>query len=108
MWYELAIISTMVVIGSILFGHFEEMTPKWRRIVKFIAYTTLLCLISYFFGRLWFHISLGIMLVFVVIVHAWWLPKKGVNGWTGEPRDKYYELRGWTKRNSSQKEKDQL
>jgi len=30
-------------------------------------------------------------------VHAIWLPSKGINGWTGEPKDKYYELRGWPK-----------
>lgn len=23
------------------------------------------------------------------------LPKKGINGWTAEPREKYYALRGW-------------
>ena len=33
----------------------------------------------------------------VVYVHAVWLPSKGINGWTGEPKDKYYELRGWPK-----------
>jgi hypothetical protein len=31
----------------------------------------------------------------VVYIHAWWLPSKGVNGWTGEPKEKYYALRGW-------------
>jgi hypothetical protein len=30
-----------------------------------------------------------------VIVHAWWLPRHGVNGWTGEPKERYYALRGW-------------
>ena len=98
MWQELAIISTMVVIGTILFGHFEERTPKWRRLLKFVTYTTLLCLISYYFGITWFYIILGIMLFFVIIVHAWWLPKKGINGLTGEPKEKYYELRGWKKK----------
>lgn len=28
------------------------------------------------------------------VVHLWWLPKHGINGWTGEPKDKYYELIG--------------
>ncbi len=99
MWYELSLISTMVVIGTILFGHFEERTPKWRRILKFIIYTTVLCLISYYFGKTAFYIVLGILLLVVIIVHAWWLPKKGVNGLTGEPKERYYELRGWTKLN---------
>ena len=106
MWYELAIISTLVVIGSILFGHFEEMTPKWKRLLKFVIYTTVFCLISFYFGRKWFHITLGIASLFPLIVHVWWLPKKGINGWTGEPKEKYYELRGWSKRNPLEKGKN--
>jgi hypothetical protein len=23
--------------------------------------------------------------------------KKGINGWTGEPKSKYYDFRGWDK-----------
>jgi hypothetical protein len=38
------------------------------------------------------------MLLFPLIIHVWWLPKKGINGWTGEPKEKYYELRGWKKK----------
>ena len=98
MWQELAIVSTLVAVGSIFFGHFEELTPKWKRLLKFIVYTTALCLVSYFFGITWFFIALGVMIVFVIIVHAWWLPKKGIHGLTGEPREKYYELRGWKKK----------
>jgi len=33
--------------------------------------------------------------VFFLIVHGWWLPRNGINGWTGEPKARYYELRGW-------------
>jgi hypothetical protein len=98
MWQEIAIVSTIVVFGNFFFGHFEELTPKWKRVLKFISYTTILCLISYFFGITWFYITLGAMLLMVVIVHAWWLPKKGINGLTGEPREKYYEFRGWKKK----------
>ena len=38
---------------------------------------------------------LAVWIIPVVVVHMWWLPKHGVNGWTGEPKDKYYALRGW-------------
>lgn len=31
----------------------------------------------------------------VIYVHGVWLPRHGVNGWTAEPREKYYALRGW-------------
>ena len=105
MWFEIAIISTLVVVGSILFGHFEERTPKWKRLLKFAIYTTLLCLVSYYFGRKWFYITLGIASLFPLIVHVWWLPKKGINGWTGEPKEKYYELRGWSKKKPLEEKK---
>jgi hypothetical protein len=59
-WFEIAVIATIAAVGNILFGHFEQGTPKWPRLTK-----------------------------------AWWLPKHGINGLTGEPKDKYYELRGW-------------
>lgn len=92
MWFEVAFVTTLLLIGQIIFGHFEEQTPRWRILLKnalgFVS-------IAYFFGRFWFFISLIAVLIPIIIIHFWWLPKNGVNGWTGEPRDKYYELRGW-------------
>ena len=43
-WIDVAVMASMFAVGNILFGHFEERTPKWRR---------------------------------------------------GEPKEKYYALRGW-------------
>ena len=97
MWYEIAIISTIFAVGNIFFGHFEEMTPKWRRLLKMIILTGIFCAISYYAGRAWFYFFLGAMILYALIIHLWWLPKKGINGLTGEPREKYYELRGWKK-----------
>jgi hypothetical protein len=31
----------------------------------------------------------------VLYIHLWLLPSKGINGWTGEPKEKYYAFRGW-------------
>lgn len=98
MWYEVAIISLIFAIGNIFFGHFEELTPKWKKLLKLFLFIGVSLLISFFFGRAWFHIFLGIMLLWPIIIHFWWLPRKGINGWTGEPKDKYYELRGWKKK----------
>jgi hypothetical protein len=97
MWYEVAIIALIFAIGNILFGHFEERTPKWRGLLKIILFIGIGLFISYYAGRNWFHIFLCIMFIPVLIIHAWWLPKKGINGWTAEPKEKYYELRGWKK-----------
>lgn len=96
LWIDVAVIAGMFAVGNILFGHFEEHTPKWRRILKLFIVTGLVALISSTAGRVWSAALIGTMLVAVAIIHAWWLPKKhGINGWTAEPRDKYYALRGW-------------
>jgi len=95
MWFEVAVVSTLFAVGNILFGHFEEGTPKWRRVLKLIVFTGLAVSVSHYLGRVWFWGLLGMMLLVVVAIHGWWLPSKGVNGWTGEPKARYYELRGW-------------
>lgn len=56
LWIDVAVMSSMYVVGNILFGHFEERTPKWRRVLKFSMF---------------------------------------IHPFTGEPKDKYYALRGW-------------
>jgi hypothetical protein len=42
---------------------------------------------------------IGIMGLVAAYVHIWWLPSHGVSGWTGEPREKYYELLKVPRRN---------
>ena len=42
-------------------------------------------------------IVLGASLIPVAYIHGIVLPKKGINGWTGEPKSKYYDMRGWNK-----------
>ena len=97
MWYEVAIISLIFAIGNIFFGHFEEKTPKWRRLLKIVVVIAVSVLISYWAGRVGFYIFLAVMVIAFLIVHLWWLPKKGIHPFTAEPKDKYYELRGWKK-----------
>ncbi len=95
MWFEVAIVALLLLIGQILAGHFEERTPRWRILGKHALSIVILVLISYFLGRFWFYVSLFVAMIPVLVIHVWWLPKNGVNGWTGEPKEKYYELRGW-------------
>jgi hypothetical protein len=94
-WFELAVILGIFAVGGILFGHFEEGRPKWQRVLKVFLVSGLMVFISAWAGRAWFFGALGLGFVLVVIIHAWWLPKKGINGWTAEPKDKYYAFRGW-------------
>jgi hypothetical protein len=54
-------------------------------------------LISIYAGRM---VAMGLLALFfipVVYIHGFYLPRKGINGWTGEPKSKYYEFRKWDK-----------
>ncbi len=98
LWFEIAIVSIISALGNILMGHFEERTPKIIRMGKYLLTLLLICGISFYLGRT---LALGILACFIVpvlYVHAYYLPKKkGINGWTGEPKSKYYDFRKWDK-----------
>jgi hypothetical protein len=95
MLLDLAVVAALLVLGNIRFRHFDPKKPVWRRVVKTLAALAVTGIISYYFGRAGVLIAIGIALLPVIYVHAIWLPRHGVNGWTGEPREKYYALRGW-------------
>lgn len=96
LWFEVAIVSAIFALGNMTMGHFEERTPKFRRIGKYILILLLIVIISSYFGRTTAMIILSVSLLPVLYVHGYYLPKKkGINGWTGEPKSKYYEFRGW-------------
>ncbi|HRI19323.1 MAG TPA: hypothetical protein PLA68_00150 [Panacibacter sp.] len=98
LWFEVAIVSFIFAVGNILFGHFEERTNKVRRVGKYMLITAIICVLSFYFGRTVAMIVLGLSLLPILYVHGYYLPKKkGINGWTGEPKSRYYEFRGWNK-----------
>jgi hypothetical protein len=97
-WFEIAIVSIIFAIGNMTMGHFEEQTPKVRRVGKYLLTVLIVCIISYYFGRTISMIVLGLFFFPFLYVHGYFLPKKkGINGFTGEPKSKYYEFRGWNK-----------
>lgn len=98
LWLEVAIVSIIYALGNITMGHFEERTPKVRRAGKYLLTILIVCVISYYLGRTVAMLFLGAFLLPVLYVHGYYLPKKkGINGFTGEPKSKYYEFRGWDK-----------
>jgi hypothetical protein len=98
LWFEIGIVSILFALGNILMGHFEEQTPKIRRVAKYILMLLLICGISTFLGREVSMILLASFIIPVLYIHAYYLPKKkGINGWTGEPKSKYYDFRKWNK-----------
>ncbi len=87
--------ATIIALGHSLLGHFEEKTPKWRKVAKLLGSLGIAVLISATLGRFWFFALFGLCSTVVLYIHAWWLPSHGINGWTGEPKEEYYRLRGW-------------
>ena len=96
-WFEVSIVTIFYLLGNIYFGHFEERSPKWKKLVKYLVTLAIIISLSVFFGRTIALVVLAATLIPLVYVHGIVLPKKGINGWTGEPKGKYYEFRGWDK-----------
>lgn len=96
-WFEIAVVMTIIAVGSILFGHFEEHKPKWRRLLKVLIVLGVVLTLSATVGRVWAFGVLAVPLLAAAYIHLRWLPKHGINGWTGEPKAKYYELIGHKK-----------
>ncbi|GAB3258235.1 hypothetical protein GCM10027347_21390 [Larkinella harenae] len=98
LWVEVAIVSAIYALGNILFGQFEEQTPKWRRVGKYLFTLVFITSLSLLVGRTVAFIVLGAFTLPVLYIHGYYLPRKiGVNGLTGEPKSKYYDFRGWSK-----------
>jgi hypothetical protein len=95
MLLDVAMVAVVLAFGNVAFRHFDPLLPWWRRVLKVVVALAMTAVISYYFGRTGVLIAAGIALLPVIYIHAIWLPRHGVNGWTGEPREKYYALRGW-------------
>lgn len=93
-WFDTTVVLGLFAFGNILFGHFEEHKPKWRRVLKVVIVIGLVVSLSSTVGRAWAFGVLMLPLTGAAVVHLWWLPRNGVHGWTGEPKDRYYELIG--------------
>ena len=91
----MATVAALLVFGNIKFRHFDPGLPLRRRVMKVLAALAVTAAVSHYFGSTGVFIGLGIAMLPVIYVHGIWLPRHGVNGWTGEPREKYYALRGW-------------
>ena len=97
LWFEISVVTFFFLFGNIFLGHFEERSPKWRKLVKYFVTLSIIISLSIFFGRTVALIVLGATIIPLIYIHGIVLPKKGINGWTGEPKSKYYDFRGWDK-----------
>lgn len=97
-WRDFAIFYACFTLGSICFGRFEDWRPRWRRVLKFALASVIFYSLLRFGGRQVAWGVMGAILLVALYLHAVWLPSKGINGWTGEPREKYLELVGAAKK----------
>src|SRR5262245_40663388 len=96
MWFEIAAASTLIAAGNILFGHFEQGLPWWRRLLKLTLYLGLTALIAAAAGRVWALAWIAATMAAGLTVHFVWCRRHDIDPWRAEPRDRYYRLRGWT------------
>ena len=99
-------VTIFFLLGNIFMGHFEERRPHWRKLVKYIVALAIILLISTCFGRAAARIVLAVSVIPIAYVHGVLLPSKGINGWAGEPKSRYYEFRGWSKKKFDDEKKD--
>lgn len=97
LWVEVAVVSATIALGHIFLGHFEERTPRLRKFFKYLLTLFIVIGLSIWFGRTVAFTIFAVFFIPVLYIHIVLLPKKGINGWTGEPKSKYYEYRGWNK-----------
>jgi hypothetical protein len=94
LWFDLAIVMSIFAFGNIAFGNFEEHKSKPLRFLK-VALLSGLTVALAAAGLRWVAYSLLAALgCLAAYIHLWWLPRHGINGWTGEPKAKYYKLLG--------------
>jgi len=98
LWFEVAIVSIIYAVGNMVFGHFEERTPKFCRVGKYYpdSYHHLRDLrLS---GKSNRHVfSCCFFDTAPLCARIFFAQEKGINGWTGEPKSKYYDFRHWDK-----------
>lgn len=93
-WVDLSLYFALLTVGGICFGRFEDWKPRWRRLLKTLTFTALFIGLLFIGGRPLAWGFLGAVLLAAAWIHLVWLPRQGIDGWTGEPREKYLELVG--------------
>ena len=91
-WFDVAAFATLWTVLVICFGHFERHKPAWRRLLKFALLLALLLGLVQLAGRGWAYSALALLLAAGGAIHFTVLSNRGINGWTGEPREKFEAL----------------
>jgi hypothetical protein len=91
-WFDIAAFTTLWAVLTVVFGRFEQHKPAWRRLSKLAALLVLVLVLVEMAGRLVAYGVLGLLFTAGASFHFAVLSKLGINGWTGEPRDRFEAL----------------
>jgi len=91
-WFDAAALTALLAVLTVAFDRFERHKPAWRRVAKIAVLVALVLVAIEGLGRARGYGVLGLMLAAGTGFHFAVLSKRGINGWTGEPRDKFDAL----------------
>ena len=91
-WFDIAAFTTLWAVLTVVFGRFAQHKPAWRRLSKWVALLLLLLVLIETAGRLVAYGVLGLLFMTGALLHFVVLSRLGINGWTGEPRDRLEAL----------------
>ena len=91
-WFDVAAFTTLCVLLTVVFGRFERHKPAWRRLGKIAALVAIALVLIESLGRTWAYAIFGVLLLAGAALHFVVLSNLGINGWTGEPRDRFEAL----------------
>ena len=91
-WFDVAAFTTLWAVLTVVFGRFAQHQPVWRRLSKFTVVLVVLLVLVEIGGRPVAYGVLGVLLMTGAAIHFAVLSKLGINGWTGEPRDRVEAL----------------
>jgi hypothetical protein len=80
-------VGLVLVTGGIVFRRFAVRTPMWARVLKMVLGLIATGMVSARFGHVGVLLLVAALVIPVIVVHGWLLPRRGINGWTGEPRN---------------------
>jgi hypothetical protein len=92
-WMTAAVV---IAVLSPLFGHFEAKSPVWRRMARWLVYQRILGVVALTAGRPWTWVWIAGLPLIGSTFHVAWCVRHQINPLTAEPRDRYYQLRGWS------------
>jgi hypothetical protein len=93
-WFDAAVLTALLVVLTVVFDRFERHKPAWRRVAKIVVLVALVLVAIEGLGRAWGYAVLALLLVAGTAFHFIVLSRLGINGWTGEPRDRFDALLG--------------